>query len=279
LVQPATATGATSGDAFAITRSRTSRPADEDHQYALQLAEESTSIPLITQGQSGDTQPETLGATNIQNNNANQLLRSIGYAFDDHITEPVVRQFYEWLLLDPDVPDDEKGEFTINAHGSVALVEQAIQDQTIAQMGRWSKDPAYGIDPKKWIKLFLKSKRLDPESIQYTAEQQAKIDAQPPPDPPSRRRRQRSPRRPPRRRSPPSRPRTSRASASEERIAQAAAVLEGGRVQAENSRTVVNHIERLHELSDRARTGAAQIREPMHQMKLEDVKAHSPRPR
>ena len=99
------------------------------------LGEEATSIPLITQGQSGVTTPDTFGAAQLQNNNANQLLRSIGYAFDDNITEPQVRQYYEWLLLDPDVPDEEKGEFTINAHGSIALVERAIQDQTLWQMG------------------------------------------------------------------------------------------------------------------------------------------------
>lgn len=148
------------------------------------LAEESTSIPLITQGQSGATTPDTFGAAQLQNNNANQLLRGIGYSFDDYITEPVVRQTYEWLLLDPDVPDAEKGEFTINAHGSIALVERAIQDQTIAQMGGLVTNPAFGINPKKWAKLFLKSKRLDPEDVQYTEEEQAKIDAAPPPEAP-----------------------------------------------------------------------------------------------
>lgn len=225
--------------------------------YALQLAEESSSIPLITQGQSGDTQPETLGATNIQNNNANQLLRSIGYAFDDYVTEPEVRQYYEYLLLDPSVPDEEKGDFTINAHGSVALVEQAIQDQTIAQMGNTVLNPAFGVDPDKWMKMFLKAKRLDPASLQYTDEQKAKIAATPPPDPPA--------------------VAVAKIAAqtaatelaakqsgeqqsiqSEERIAAAAATLEGGhvqndaaRVQAENSRTVVNHIEALHEIQAR----------------------------
>jgi hypothetical protein len=149
--------------------------------YAMQLAEESTSIPLITQGQSGPTTPDTLGATQIQNNNANQLLRSIGYAFDDYITEPVVRQSYEWLLLDPDVPDDEKGDFQINAHGSAALVERAIQDQTIAQMGPMVVNPAYGFDPKKWAAEFVKSKRMVPENFQYTPEEQAKLDSAPPP--------------------------------------------------------------------------------------------------
>ena len=149
------------------------------------FAEETTSIPLIAQGQSGATTPDTFGAAQLQNNNANQLLRAIGYAYDDYITEPVVRQYYEWLLLDPDVPEEEKGEFQIDAHGSVALVERAIQDQSIAQMGNMAANPIYGIDPKKWAKLFLKSKRLNPEDVQYTEEEQARLDAAPPPEAPA----------------------------------------------------------------------------------------------
>ena len=148
------------------------------------FAEDTTSIPLITQGQSGATTPDTFGAAQLQNNNANQLLRSIGYAFDDYITEPVVRQYYEWLLLDPDVPNEEKGEFQIDAHGSIALVERAIQDQSIAQMGNMAANPIYGIDPKKWAALFLKSKRLNPDDVQYTKEEQEKMEAQPPPEAP-----------------------------------------------------------------------------------------------
>ncbi len=152
---------------------------------AERFAEETTSIPLISQGQSGATTPDTFGAAQLQNNNANQLLRSIGYSFDDYITEPMVRQFYEWLLLDPDVPDDEKAEFQIDAHGSVALVERAIQDQTIAQMGQMAANPIYGIDPKKWSDEFLRSKKLDPSRMKYTDEEQAKIDAAPPPEAPA----------------------------------------------------------------------------------------------
>lgn len=149
------------------------------------FAEETTSIPLVTQGQTGPSTPETYGATALQNSNANQLLRSIGYAFDDYITEPLIRQFYEWLLLDPDVPNEEKGEFEIDAHGSVALVERAIQDQSIAQMGNMAANPIYGVDPKKWAALFLKSKRLDPADVQYTKEEQEKMAAAPPPDAPA----------------------------------------------------------------------------------------------
>lgn len=148
---------------------------------AMRLGEESTSIPLITQGQSGPTTPDTFGAAQLQNNNANQLLRSIGYTFDDHVTEPETRQYYEWLLLDPDVPNDEKGDWTIDAHGSNALVEQALQDQFLAQIGPMVLNPAYGADPKKWFEMLVRSKHLEPKDLQYSEEEQARIDAQPPP--------------------------------------------------------------------------------------------------
>lgn len=150
-------------------------------EYALRLAEESTNIPLVTQGQSGPTQPDTATGMQLQNNNANQLLRSIGYAFDDFVTEPVVHEFYEWLMLDPDVPDDEKGDFDINARGSAAMVERAIQDQTLAQMGAMVLNPAYKMDPAKWAEEFIKSKRFDPRNFKRSPEEQAKIDAAPPP--------------------------------------------------------------------------------------------------
>lgn len=155
-------------------------------ELGFRLAEESTNIPLITQGQSGKTTPDTYGAAQLQNNNANQLLRDIGYNFDDFITEPVIRLFYEWHLLDPDVPAEEKGDFKINAHGSVALVERAIQDQTIAQMSNLvlQGSKVFGVDPRRWFSEFMKSKRLNPKNFQFTPEEQEKMDRQPaPPDP------------------------------------------------------------------------------------------------
>jgi hypothetical protein len=146
------------------------------------LAEESTSIPLITQGMSGVTTPETFGAAQLQNNNANQLLRYIGYSFDGYVTEPLVHQYYEYLLLDPNVDDDCKGDFSIDAQGSVALVERAIQTQFLgAAVQVAASNPAYGINPKKIFAEWCLGNHFDPKRIQYTEEEQAKIDSQPPP--------------------------------------------------------------------------------------------------
>lgn len=148
-------------------------------EYGMRLAEESTNIPLITQGMSGKTTPETLGATQLQHNNANQLLRHIGYSFDDCITTRLIKMLYEWLLLDPEVPEDEKGDFKIHSQGTAAMVERAIQDQTIAQMTTLAENPIFGVDPKKWFAQLAKSRKLNPKDFQYTPEEQAKIDSQP----------------------------------------------------------------------------------------------------
>lgn len=154
-------------------------------EFGQREAEEASNIPLISQGQTGPTTPETLGQTQIQNNNANTLLRDIGYTYDDCITEPVVRDSYEYLLLDPDVPNDEKGDWDINAHGSTAMVERAIQDQTLAQMGPLVANPIFGLNPKKWMEEWLKSKRLDPRKMQYSEEEQQKMAQTPPPEDPT----------------------------------------------------------------------------------------------
>lgn len=153
-------------------------------ELAIKLGEESTSIPLISQGQSGPTTPDTYGAAALQNNNANQLLRSIAYSFDDNITVPETNQYYEYLILDPDVPDDEKGDWTIDAHGSSALVEQAIQDQFAQWVLPQSLNPAFGLNPKLCMEMVIESKRLNPKRLQYTEEEAANMAAQPAPGAP-----------------------------------------------------------------------------------------------
>jgi hypothetical protein len=152
--------------------------------HAYLVAENSTNIPLITQGHSGKTTPDTYGAAQLQENNANQLLRDVAGRYDDFIGERNVDDLYEWLLLDPEVPADAKGDFQIHAKGASALAERYIQDQFIAQEYPMVKDPAFGINPKKWYAQLRRSKHLNPEDVQYTDEEQQKLAQVPPPKAP-----------------------------------------------------------------------------------------------
>ncbi len=154
-------------------------------QYAFKLGEEATNIPLITQGQADNTTPDTFGAVELQDNNANTFLRSQGYSYDDCITEPLINDFYEYLLLDPSVPDDEKGDFEINARGSIAMVEKAIQERFLNNLLAVSKDPAFGINPEKVMEEILKGKRIDARKVQFTKEEKENLAKQPPPEAPA----------------------------------------------------------------------------------------------
>lgn len=151
--------------------------------YGMKLAEEQTGIPLITQGQTGETSPQTFGQAELQNDNAHTWLRSIGKRYDDQITEPLIDDFYEWLLLDPSVPDDEKGDYRVNAQGSTAMVERAILEMTWPLILQASANPATMIDPVRATGMWLKSKRINPRDVQFSEQEQEQRKKAPPPPP------------------------------------------------------------------------------------------------
>lgn len=152
-------------------------------QYAMKQAEEASGIPLVTQGGDGATTPQTFGQAELQNTNAMTWLRDVAYAYDDNVTDPLIRDLYEWLLLDPSVPDEEKGDFEINAHGCSAMVERAIQEQVFFSLLQASGNPAFGLDPAKTMAEYLKAKRIDPRRVVLSDEDKQKRAQQPPPPP------------------------------------------------------------------------------------------------
>ena len=153
-------------------------------QLALKQAEELSNIPLISQGQQGERAPQTFGEAEMQNNNGHTLLRSIGERIDDFITAPFVDGMYEMLLLDPNVPEDEKGDFQMDCAGTSAMVEKAIQEQTAMIGVQMSANPIYEINPAKAFAEWWKTKRMDPTRIQLTDEEKAQKAQQPPPEAP-----------------------------------------------------------------------------------------------
>lgn len=173
------------GDAFRVFEIPSVQPQMQAIiQYGMAMMEEATGIPLVTQGHQGPSSPETFGQAQLQDNNSHTWLRSIGYSYDDEVTEPLVKDLYEWLLMDPEVPDDEKGQFTIDAKGSIAMVERAIQESTMMMLLGASGNPAFGLDPAKLMQLILRSKRFDPRDITLSDEDKEKQQQMQPPPPP-----------------------------------------------------------------------------------------------
>lgn len=139
----------------------------------LKMAEDVTGLPMIMQGQMGAQKLDTLGQTQLLNNNANIVRRRIARLFDDLVTEPHVRRYYAYLLQYGE--DDEKGEFIIDARGSSNLVERAAQKEKALELLQLAQNPVFGIDPKKAAKEVLRSEKYDPKAFEFDDEEWQQI--------------------------------------------------------------------------------------------------------
>lgn len=151
-------------------------------QFFMKAAEDSTGMPQLMQGQVNPSTPDTFSGQVLAMNNAGALLRRIARLSDDMVTERHIQRYYEWLLMYGE-DDSIKGDFRVNARGSTAMVELALQTQFIYQMGQMVNNPAFGIDPEKWFSEMLKSQRLDPERFLMDDAKKAQMaqQVQPPP--------------------------------------------------------------------------------------------------
>ena len=149
-------------------------------QFALKMAEDVTGMPMMMQGQESPSTPTTLGGQMMQQNNASTVLRRIARLFDDNITEPHIRRYYEFLMMYGE-DDEAKGDFVIDARGSTALVERDLQNMAVMQMGAMVANPAFGIDPEKWFAEMCKAQRLDPKRFTMDEAKKAEMAQQPPP--------------------------------------------------------------------------------------------------
>lgn len=150
-------------------------------QFWLKEAEDVTGLPMLLQGQQGNA-PDTVGGMNMLNNNGTTVLRRIARTFDDRVTEPHMGRYYEYLLIYG--PDDCKGDFTIDARGSSALVERMSQQQELMQLVGASLNPAYGLDPELVMAEVMKSMRFDAKKMVLSDQKKKQMQQQkPPPDP------------------------------------------------------------------------------------------------
>lgn len=143
--------------------------------FALKIAEDTTGLPAMLQGIKGDA-PETLGGMQMQNNNASGVLRRLAKRFDDYMTSPHIRRYYDWMMQHSD-REDIKGDFQIDVRASSALVERDAQQHFLMSLLQASANPAYELDPAKLAAELLKGQRYDPKRVQYSPEKLAQMQA------------------------------------------------------------------------------------------------------
>lgn len=151
-------------------------------KMAMEFAEKCTSMPLLMQGEQGNS-TQTVGGMSILDRNASTVLRRIAKICDDDVTEPHVGRYYEWLMLYSD-DDSCKGDFNIVALGSTAFYQRDAANQAIMQLLEASANPSFNLDPDKLMMEVLKMNKISPDRVRLTDEQIQKKQASPPPPPP-----------------------------------------------------------------------------------------------
>mgnify|MGYP007071565494 FL=1 len=134
-------------------------------RLAMEFADAETALPQIAQGEQG-TAPDTVGGMTLLMNAANTVLKRLARQFDEMVTKPHIRRYYDWEMQHN--PDDAiKGDYQVAARGSTALVERDIRTQSMTEVVAAAVHPIFGIylDHKKLFREYLQSKKLDPDSV------------------------------------------------------------------------------------------------------------------
>lgn len=154
-------------------------------QFALQMADELTNLPMLLQGQQGSA-PELLGGMQMLMQNANAPLRVIAKQFDDYLVSPHLTRYYDWGMQS--APAECKGDMKVKARGSTALLQREVAREFLVQAHSLAQRPGSRINPDKLDAELLRANGVSMSSIEYTddewkALQEAKQNQPPPSDP------------------------------------------------------------------------------------------------
>lgn len=147
-------------------------------ELAMKFLDDESGVPQIASGEGRDV-PDTVGGMQLLMASANTVVRRIVKQYDDSITKPHIRRYYDWMMEHSD-KSEIKGDFMIDARGSSALVTRDIQNQAFLGMMQIARDPIYGIyiDPKRLFEKALQAQHIDPAEIMRTDNEISQIEAE-----------------------------------------------------------------------------------------------------
>ena len=152
-------------------------------KLAEDLSDQETAVPMMAQGQQGSA-PETVGGMQLLMNNSNVVLRRLVKQFDDYITRPHIRWYYDYNMAYSD-EDDIKGDFMVDARGTSALVVRDIQNQAFLGLLQTATNQVFSpmIDVRKLYEKALQAQHIDPKDIMLSEAEVAANQAKNPPQP------------------------------------------------------------------------------------------------
>lgn len=111
---------------------------------ARQFMDDTAQMPAIAQGEQGSGVTKTAQGMAILMNSANVVFRRIVKNFDDDVTTPNIRRFYDWnMQFNP--KEEIKGDYSIDARGSSVLLVREMQAQNLMVLAfQIGGHPVYG---------------------------------------------------------------------------------------------------------------------------------------
>lgn len=148
-------------------------------ELAMKFADEEASIPSIAMGEKGNA-PDTVGGMTILMNSSNVVLGRLVKQFDDSITRPHLRRYYDWNMAYSDNAAI-KGDFQVDARGSSALLVRDLQAQSLLALGQFQGSGIIApfVNWENWFKQVLKLQHIDPTDIMKSDAEIAQMQQQP----------------------------------------------------------------------------------------------------
>lgn len=141
-------------------------------ETAQAFMDEEASMPTIAQGEQGAAS-QTLGGMSILFNSANVVFRRVVKSWDDDVTTPTLRRFYDWNMQF-NADDSIKGDMQVDARGTSVLLVREIQSQNLLNVvTNWSVHQVLG----PWIKVreaavkALQTMMVPPDDVLFTQEE------------------------------------------------------------------------------------------------------------
>jgi hypothetical protein len=109
-------------------------------------------------------------------NSANVVLRRLVKQFDDMVTRPHIRRYYDFNMMYNE-NEEVKGDFSIDARGSSALLVRDVQNQAFLNLLAAATNPVFGmyIDAQKLFEKALQAQHIDPAEVFKSEDELEKI--------------------------------------------------------------------------------------------------------
>jgi len=144
-------------------------------EAAQKLADTETNLPILLQGEgmSSGAGGKTFGGMQMLMNNSNLVLRSAVKNFDDGVTAPTVRRFYDYHMMYTDRPEI-KGDFDIVARGTSVLIAREEQQEKLMMLSQVAAQNPVFAKLTNWAGLYreiLRTMQVQVDTVTYTDEE------------------------------------------------------------------------------------------------------------